>query len=380
MDQQLADRLGFMKFGPEDEALAQAKGPVIDSAIGPALDAFYDHVGQTPETARLFSSPEHVARIKASQAAHWKELLACRLDDAYLGNAQRIGQAHARIGLKPRWYLGGYGMVLAHMIGEMLPGLLRRGPWGRRRREAETARAIGLIVRLAILDMDLAVSTYIEALEAQRDEADAARLALASEQAMAIGQVSSAMEEMTGSIRQTAESAARTERLAVDVATGANENGEAVKRSMTVMQTLAHQIKFVQDIARQTDLLALNAAVEAARAGENGRGFAVVAAEVRKLAERASVAAQEMSVLTADAVRAAEEGGASVARLIPDIQQTSALVSEISAACREQTICAAQIHEAIQRLDESAQRNLSAQGSTDRSSIASGRPDLRPAA
>ncbi|KAA0700932.1 methyl-accepting chemotaxis protein [Neorhizobium sp. P12A] len=182
----------------------------------------------------------------------------------------------------------------------------------------------------------------------------------ATEQAASAEQASSSMEEMAANIKQNADNAAQTEKIARQSAKDAEASGDAVSRAVSAMRTIAEKIGIVQEIARQTDLLALNAAVEAARAGEHGKGFAVVASEVRKLAERSQSAAAEISAMSGDTVKAAAEAGDMLGRLVPDIRKTAELVSEISAACREQDIGAAQINEAIRQLDKVTQQNAGA--------------------
>ena len=182
----------------------------------------------------------------------------------------------------------------------------------------------------------------------------------AAEQAAASEQASSAMEEMAANIKQNADNAAQTEKIARQSSRDAESSGVVVSRAVEAMRTIADKIGIVQEIARQTDLLALNAAVEAARAGEHGKGFAVVASEVRKLAERSQTAASEIGAVSADTVKAATEAGDMLGRLVPDIRRTAELISEISAACREQDIGAAQINQAIQQLDQVTQQNAGA--------------------
>jgi methyl-accepting chemotaxis protein len=182
----------------------------------------------------------------------------------------------------------------------------------------------------------------------------------ASEQASAAEEVSASMEQMAANIKQNADNAAQTEKMSRQSAKDAEDSGEAVNKAVNAMQTIAEKITIVQEIARQTDLLALNAAVEAARAGEHGKGFAVVASEVRKLAERSQTAATEISSLSVETVRAAQTAGEMLVRLVPDIRKTAELVAEISAACREQDIGAAQVNEAIQQLDKVTQQNAAA--------------------
>ena len=182
----------------------------------------------------------------------------------------------------------------------------------------------------------------------------------ATEQASSAEEASSSMEEMAANVKQNADNASQTEKIAAQSAKDAEASGAAVGRAVSAMQTIAEKITIVQEIARQTDLLALNAAVEAARAGEHGKGFAVVASEVRKLAERSQAAAAEIGTLSTDTVKVAQEAGAMLSKLVPDIKKTAELVEEITAACREQDVGSAQINQAIQQLDKVGQQNASA--------------------
>lgn len=178
-----------------------------------------------------------------------------------------------------------------------------------------------------------------------------------TEQAAASEEASAAIEQMTANVRQNAENATTTERLAVQASRSAELTGVAVAESVEATRVIAEKISVIQEIARQTDLLALNAAIEAARAGQHGKGFAVVASEVRKLAERSAAAAREIGDLSKKTLLSSEEAGHMLSALVPDIQRTSNLVTEISAACREQSIGIEQINQAIQQLDQVTQSN-----------------------
>ncbi|MEM9781125.1 MAG: methyl-accepting chemotaxis protein [Pseudomonadota bacterium] len=182
----------------------------------------------------------------------------------------------------------------------------------------------------------------------------------ASSQAGAAQEASAAVEQMTSTIRQSAENASQTERIATQAASDAEASGTAVRNAVEAMKKIAERITIIQEIARQTDLLALNAAVEAARAGSHGRGFAVVASEVRKLSERSQQAAAEISTLSSETVTVSVEAGRMLDSVIPNIRRTSDLVQEISAATREQNVGAEQINGAIRDLDSVIQQNAAA--------------------
>jgi methyl-accepting chemotaxis protein len=181
-----------------------------------------------------------------------------------------------------------------------------------------------------------------------------------SEQAASVEEISASIEEMTASINQNADNANQTEKIALKSSADAKEGGEAVQKTVSAMKQIAEKISIIQEIARQTNLLSLNASIEAARAGEHGKGFAVVASAVQKLAERSQDAAEEISKLSKSSVDVAEKAGTMLNKLVPDIQKTADLVSEINASSSEQNKGIQQVNSAVQQFNQVVQSNAAA--------------------
>ncbi len=190
-------------------------------------------------------------------------------------------------------------------------------------------------------------------------------------QAASLEETAAALDQITVTVKKTAEGAQSAAAITADARSGAEAREQIIAETtaaMTEIETTSGRIGeiigVIDEIAFQTNLLALNAGVEAARAGEAGRGFAVVASEVRALAQRSAGAAKEIKLLIGASSASVGEGARLVARtggaltaLIGQVAQINTLAAEIAASAREQAVGLAEINTAVNHMDQTTQQN-----------------------
>ena len=196
----------------------------------------------------------------------------------------------------------------------------------------------------------------------------------AAEQSLTVQALSSSINEITDKTKDNATLAGKAAELASAIKTSAEQGNrqmgemlKAVGEISSASQDISKVIKVIDDIAFQTNILALNAAVEAARAGQHGKGFAVVAEEVRSLAAKSAEAAKDTGTLISNSMEKAEHGAhiakntaESLVEIVNGINESNEIISEIASASEMQITGITHINSGINQVAKIVQQNSAA--------------------
>ncbi len=374
MDMQERDvRLRFLRINAKTSALLRELWPHVAKAMPDVLDGFYRHVTSEQKLADMMGT--QVERLKKVQGSHWERLFNGKFDADYINGVRTIGAVHNKIGLEPRWFIGGYAYVLSR-LNDVVVSQFR---W----RPAKMRAALAAVNSALMLDMDIAISVYQEAMiedrarrqrnmdvliaqfekeitialkglsaaseelnstaanmarTAEETTQQSASVAAASEQAMInVSSVAAAAEEMTSTISEIGKQVEQSDGIGRKAVQEAAATINDIKMLADMATGIDNVVQIINNIAAQTNLLALNATIEAARAGEAGRGFAVVASEVKALAGQTAKATEEIAAQIRAMQSATIDSVAKIEHIGKTISEISMITTSIAVAMEEQS-------------------------------------------
>jgi methyl-accepting chemotaxis protein len=384
-----AERLSYLGITAETCRLLRDFWPTVAPALPGILEEFYNHVAQIPALAALIGTQR--ARLMKAQSMHWETLFSGRFDQGYFDSVRAVGHAHNRIGLAPRWYIGAYGFVLRKLL--LLAA--RQYPFSR----AQSGALSGAVTTAVMLDVDLSLSTYQEALMEERQKrqkqvteavndfagiiqnalqsVDGAAVELqamakslgdsttlttntartvtdASQQATSnVHAVAAATDQLSASIVEISNQVQQSKGISGQAVTEARNADGSVQGLALAAEKIGDVVKLINAIAEQTNLLALNATIEAARAGEAGKGFAVVASEVKNLAGQTGRATEEIGGQISTIQEETRKSVTLIDSITGTIARMSEVTSTIAAAVEQQSAATQEIARNVQQAADS---------------------------
>jgi methyl-accepting chemotaxis protein len=371
---QLDGQLGTLRTIPGllEFSLHNAQGAATHSTLA-------DLAGRTLPPAlreQLLSKPDQITQIAGGAIEIYRPLVA-RKQCAECHDAWREGQI---AGVEVVRYSAASLQAATDEWTISLAGFQRRTiAWGVASAAAVAAVLAGLLAWLVRATITRTLSSAIERLSENSAELNDTAGQIAetsrgladgsSSQASSLEETSAALQEMAATAARNAQSARDATDLAQRTRAATEQGVSDVSQMASAMDAIKHSssdiariIKVINEIAFQTNILALNAAVEAARAGEAGAGFAIVAEEVRKLAQRTAVAANDTETQIAAAIGNSQRGveltqhmASTLGQISEQARRVDSIVGEIARASQEQDVGITEITKAVNQIDQVVQ-------------------------
>ncbi|HRP79538.1 MAG TPA: methyl-accepting chemotaxis protein [Aquamicrobium sp.] len=295
----LRERLDFIGIDDATRDRLRSLKEVIAASIDGALDEFYARVRVTPQLAAMFSNEKHLESAKKRQEKHWNIIASADFDNRYVEGVSVVGQVHARLGLEPRWYIGGYALILEQLIASVVKA---RWPsaFGRKH-AAELARDVSTVVKAAMLDMDYGVSIYLDELAAARRKTEEDKARAEADQRAALQLLASALDALAAGdleSRLTSELPAEF----AEMATNFNSAVAALHAAIAdVHATSTSIVTGAEGIANASDDLSRRTEQQAASLEESSAALHQLSESVRLTADNAGKASGVVGATQAEA-------------------------------------------------------------------------------
>ena len=325
----LAARLEFMKFDQRSREVLRDLQPLIRVHMNKALGSFYERLRSTPEVRSFFKNEQQIASAQTRQETHWDTLSDGTFDAAYEEKVLTVGRTHARIGLEPRWYIGGYAIIAEHLIKAIVTDrdstLLKR----LKRDPDSLSESLSTLVKAMLLDMDLAITAYLETTEAERHKAEDARAEAIEHQQQALEALSHSLAELArGNLlaRLDTELPQEFHQLQSDFNGTVTKLQEVIGSAVTSMRSIESGNR---ELAQATDDLARRTEQQAASLEETTAALSQITEGVRNTTTGVEHARTVAATATKDAAHTSEIVVRSKSAM-DDIQKATGQIGQIT--------------------------------------------------
>jgi methyl-accepting chemotaxis protein len=327
----LEDRIIFTGITQETRQQLKKMGPTVARHMPSALDAFYTHLDQFPQTRQMFRTTDMKSRARTAQLSHWERICNGQFSSDYAASVQRIGSVHARIGLEPKWYVGAYAFVSGHVIRAIVADAEQPKGWLRRAPNPDMAEQIVAFVQAMLLDVELSLSVYFDLAEKARLASEHAQAEISAKAVLdaqesvvsTFGRAFTALAEADLSVRLEEDVPTTFEPMKQDFNRAVTSLGEAIQLARTISSQVAESAEDIQagahDLSSRTVQQATSLEETAATTEELAASVKASALSSRRAAD-----------LSSEAMGVAQEGGSIVSRAVEAMARIETASQKIS--------------------------------------------------